>query len=531
MPTKKQFDFGIITIVDEEFEAVKSKLNKRGPSQKANDRTYHEATIKNIADNLTYKVLLLQTHRAGNTSSALAAKWMINTFDTRFLLLVGIAAGDPTTTKLGDLVVASKIFHYEPEKTLVEGSEPRPDTVPCSKLLFDRAKATGRQKTWQSKITEPVPPAVTSKVPNSHWDIIAAGEKVQASGRIFETLHKQHGKIVAIAMEGWGVAEAATDDLEKTTHFIEIRGISDYADSKKADNCRKYAADVAASFAVELIRTNKWPARQTTAKPIAKPSIKSPSISRTLPKINIPAALRSTTEEGVKNFITANVINRQGSRSVRLNVTFANPGLKESISPIVFMRPEFHEVILQISRDPKVSLLSHYGTVNPPDIADGVFRLAYQFKDGQVDKTTTITIYKNGILSVVTNDLFATPKDNMGFGRNTYIDPDIVKDKLGRIFIFASKFWAKYNLASPATTGPLLYNLYFHDLHQLNKFGKDPMVNTMNSLKRVPPNLMAIFEELQESTPAQLSKPAKIIEDTLERIKYEFSNLDTYKNN
>ena len=54
-------------------------------------------------------------------------------------------------------------------------------------------------------------------------------------------------------MEGAGVALAVSDSA---TEWIEIRGISDYADETKSDDdWRGYAADAAAAFFVGFLRT------------------------------------------------------------------------------------------------------------------------------------------------------------------------------------------------------------------------------------------------------------------------------------
>ncbi len=525
MPVKKQVDFGIITILDEELDAILSKLSNHKQRQETSERTFFEAQIKNTVNTLNQNIVVLQIHRAGNTNSALSTDWLIKKFNPKYLLLVGIAAGDSKSTKLGDLVVASDIFYYESEKTLSRGAQARPKMIPCSRLLYDRAKALRRQKSWHSNITTKPPSILTSASPNIHWDVIAAGEKVQASGRIFEKLQKLQGKIIALAMEGWGLADAAYS-IDNVTNFIEIRGISDFADSAKGDNYRDYAADVAASFAIELIRNSIWSEKSGPNKKLARRTTQPLKALRITPQLNIPEALQASTQDKVVKFLKENFPTRHNIGSVSLNVIWATPGLNGILSPSTFMKQEFSESIAALARSLNPPYFSHFGTLSQPEVTKGLFKLVHQTGGGNTrdQSTTTLLFQESGILSLVTEDLFEQTHKNNHVTATHYIDPDVVKRSLERAFIFANKFWAK--ILPTSFKEPLLFNIYFHDLQQFSKYGKAPNSTTISYGHKTLPNPLAIFDKLQGVSLSTLKNPSKLLDDICEQIVYEFNFLD-----
>jgi nucleoside phosphorylase len=61
-------------------------------------------------------------------------------------------------------------------------------------------------------------------------------------------------------MEGVGVARAALNQVN-ALRFIEIRGISDFADEEKNDDWQPYVAEVAAAFTMDWLKTHPLPSK------------------------------------------------------------------------------------------------------------------------------------------------------------------------------------------------------------------------------------------------------------------------------
>jgi nucleoside phosphorylase len=102
----------------------------------------------------------------------------------------------------------------------------------------------------------------------------ASGNKVieRGTSTYFAQSLGLNASIVAVEMEGAGAAAAVGSDHERggTSGFLMIRGISDLVEAEASaavpergrnpdrDVWKAYAADVAASFAIELVGSS-WP--------------------------------------------------------------------------------------------------------------------------------------------------------------------------------------------------------------------------------------------------------------------------------
>jgi len=185
----------------------------------------------------------------GNVAAGIAATQLLRVWHPAFVLLVGIAAGVPGVVSLGDVAVGENSYYYELAKITDEGDEVRPSQWPSDELLFNRARA--RARNWAPKLGGRTPDART---PSVAFGPIASGEKVVADSTSLAQLQKQCPKLIALAMEGAGVARAVFSDPLRP-RFLEIRGVSDFANASKNDFWHEPAAAAAARFAVDLLRS------------------------------------------------------------------------------------------------------------------------------------------------------------------------------------------------------------------------------------------------------------------------------------
>ena len=79
--------------------------------------------------------------------------------------------------------------------------------------------------------------------PAVHFGPIASGGLVVADDKTMSELLEGCPKLLAVAMEGAGVGRAAMLDKDRP-RFLEVRGICDYADSKKNDGWHEFAANL-----------------------------------------------------------------------------------------------------------------------------------------------------------------------------------------------------------------------------------------------------------------------------------------------
>jgi nucleoside phosphorylase len=234
--------------LDVEYEAIREHIP--GPVSEIQERgTLYEIAALATA-RATWKVVLVLTDR-DNTPAAVQVERAIATFRPQVVLFVGVAGGR-RDARIGDVVAASMIYHYEAGMDTDAGLLTRIKTLPSSFRLVQQAHAVVREKRWLLRV-KPAPP---SAPPVASVRPLAAGTKVVAgsASQAARLIDAHCGDAQAIEMEGFGVLNAA--HANKEVDALVIRGISDLLDgkSKAADrSAQPAAARHAAAFAFEVL--------------------------------------------------------------------------------------------------------------------------------------------------------------------------------------------------------------------------------------------------------------------------------------
>lgn len=249
MKTEK-VDFAIVTALEIECKAVLNCLDRYKTIQEDNERTYYHGYINLPERQERYEIVVVLLPEMGNVDAGVVATQIIERWQPLNIIMVGIAGGICSQVKPGELVVAKYVFYYELAKLVREGDIIRPRQYPCDPLLYDRCRHLTLN--WASEIS--------TKLPNLHFGPIASGEKVVANGEVLSILRSYCPELKAVGMEGAGIARAATLAVldHHRTRFLEIRGISDCADSEKNDDYHEYAANAAANFTRALLRSRPF---------------------------------------------------------------------------------------------------------------------------------------------------------------------------------------------------------------------------------------------------------------------------------
>src|SRR5947209_3804135 len=104
-------DFAILTILQEEHEAILARFTTDPYSDPSSQQTYGISQVQ-TKDGKNCTVAIARTIRQGNDASQQLANRMINDLDPQMLLVVGIAGGVPDTDfTLGDVIVSSHILN------------------------------------------------------------------------------------------------------------------------------------------------------------------------------------------------------------------------------------------------------------------------------------------------------------------------------------------------------------------------------------------------------------------------------------
>lgn len=264
---KGPIDFAIITALKLERDAVLKRLDD-GYEQVQEDEeplTYYYGHVTIPSSGERYTVVVVMLLKMGNDEAAVATTRLIHRWQPQHVLMVGIAGGVPGKVALGDVIVADSIYYYELAKLTPKGDERRPEDFVTSRLLYGRSKAYEASE-WKGEIGIERPGVVAPEAPTPEacFGVIAAGEKVIADRKALSKLLKANPRVIAVAMEGAGLARAALSQNPPPA-FLEVRGVCDYADEHKNDDWQPYAANAASAFTTGLLRSR--PISPLEAKP------------------------------------------------------------------------------------------------------------------------------------------------------------------------------------------------------------------------------------------------------------------------
>ena len=176
----------------------------------------------------------------GNATAAVLTERAAALFKPEALLFVGVAGSLKADIRIGDVVVATKVYFVHGGKEEDGGFWSRPRAWDAPHRLDQLARYVHRTGTWPSAV---------------HFKPIAAGEVVLDSrtSPLARLIRERYNDAGAIEMEGAGVARAAH---LATLPALVIRGISDAADGGKsaadARGSQPRAAANAATFALAL---------------------------------------------------------------------------------------------------------------------------------------------------------------------------------------------------------------------------------------------------------------------------------------
>lgn len=281
---KGKIDFGIITIKREEFEAVLQRFPAE--IELSGSMNYNLCHVESF--NLhKYNCVVVRSPRQGTNEALKTANSLIQDLEPRWILIVGIAGGEPTNDfSLGDVVLSNHIYDLDVTAQLPGGNieydinggpvhnavsvvisnlqerhvlgwntnssiiVERP-LININELIFD----DGIDIDWENKIISSLKYHFSSsgRVQPKYWDAgIASSNALIRNPDLIRSWKRFARRIQAVEMESSGVYTAVR--TRTTTYpMLAIRGISDIIGFKRHPSWTDYACHTAASFAYSFI--------------------------------------------------------------------------------------------------------------------------------------------------------------------------------------------------------------------------------------------------------------------------------------
>ncbi len=273
VPGTDQVDIALLTVLEEEYQAVYRHLpTPVRPAASARHPDRYAWVISEVATEgrpRPLRVLLAMVGK-GQAEAHIGARDAIDAFRPGSVVVVGVAGGLEPGIRLGDVIVAERIFGYEYGK-IDHGFHPRPDWNYAPDLgihSYARTLAT-IDPNWHSAIGGRAPEGPSA--PRLHVGAVASGNKVvdDLDDPSFAPVLDDQPGLLAVEMEGLGALQAVTSSRSGARPaFGMVRGISDLPQrgmsappgeqTAQRDGWKPYAAEAAAVFVLHAIR-HKWP--------------------------------------------------------------------------------------------------------------------------------------------------------------------------------------------------------------------------------------------------------------------------------
>jgi adenosylhomocysteine nucleosidase len=261
----------VLTALEVEYAAVREHLTG------VESRRHKEGTrfeIGALAGH-PHRKLALTCVGAGNVTAAVTAERVVAEFAPSALMSVGVAGALRDWVRLGDVVVATRVYAYEGGRT--EGDEflVRPRAWDLAHHVEQTVRTLTRSFAWRESLPDE---------PVAHLGPVAAGEVVHNSrtSDLARRLHTAYNDAIAVDMESAGLALAG--HLNGSVPVVTVRAVSDRADGAKAQahqaGWHPVAARNAAAFAVALAAALDDRDSPDTTAEAARPVINNRNIAK-----------------------------------------------------------------------------------------------------------------------------------------------------------------------------------------------------------------------------------------------------------
>lgn len=299
---KGRIDIGILTIRDDEFQAVLDRLP--GYRSVRGKRFYNYARVATQGEEeLSVAVTCLP--RQGQLAAHVVADDMIEELGPPWLFLVGIGGGIPDGEySLGDVVVANRLNDFcvwaclqdkPPEFSMGGGSmHVDVEAILANLIAFRELKGWNTQRSvrkkkptvevpddlsasvyygsegWRNKVQSSLrrnfPKGKRRRAPKLRTAPVSSSDALIKSADLAEQWQQSARSTEAVEMELAGVYSAARY-AEQDCRVVAIRGLSDIIGFKRSGDWTAYACHSAAAFALALIKSGIIKPREDSATP------------------------------------------------------------------------------------------------------------------------------------------------------------------------------------------------------------------------------------------------------------------------
>ncbi|WP_272009256.1 dynamin family protein [Nannocystis radixulma] len=277
---KGKIDFAIMTIREDEFEAVLDRFPANG---KAIGQRHYNICRANLANGEHYLVAVIRCIEPSNDEAQDAARDVLEDLAPQWFFVVGIAGGVPSVEfGLGDVVVSTRLHDFRIEAVLQDkereyalGGGPMhkdaatlaanlramkgeldlwnsADSIGVPRPQIDMSEsALYGEAGWRDKVRSSILEHASRVEPLVTAGAIASSDRLIKDADLLAVWLKIARQVLAVEMELAGVFRATHGRLP----MLAIRGISDIVGFHRDPRWTTYACHTAAAFTHALVRS------------------------------------------------------------------------------------------------------------------------------------------------------------------------------------------------------------------------------------------------------------------------------------
>ena len=186
----------------------------------------------------------------GMSSAAIQAVKMCLHFKPKCLVMTGICAGTAGDIQLGDIIVANPTWDYGSGKFSDKDGRKVFETAQYQLPITTRVRGIVDRLAADPSALDIIKRGFFGHKPDTTLTLavgpLASGAAVVADAAVYDAIRAQHRKLLGIDMEAHGVMLASQEMPYTSLDAMVIKGVSDFANQKKDDRFRHYAAYVSA---------------------------------------------------------------------------------------------------------------------------------------------------------------------------------------------------------------------------------------------------------------------------------------------
>ena len=244
----EKIDYAIITALeDDEMEKI---LEVATINKKIKNKTYL-LRIGYFNSNPNKKILFVTQNYTGLVDSSILSTEIISKYKPKLMIMAGVLGGHPQKTKIGDVIVATKVFTIDKGKIEKDSSLKEIESSNINNHYINEIKSKRINLTDYIRDKHP-----EKKVVNIHFEPIACVRQViDKVGFFSENISSLDRKTLGVEMESYGVVRATELANEGKTDVLIIKSVMDNTVDKN-DNDKKFAGFTSATVIEYLFKEN-----------------------------------------------------------------------------------------------------------------------------------------------------------------------------------------------------------------------------------------------------------------------------------